>query len=100
MKRFFVKTIDETVDEVASTVRSVERGVYESTRPVRRKVLSRFPILFALLTTFGVASIFFAFERIITEINFLYERPWLILFVGVFILVFTGSLYKNLNKRL
>lgn len=66
--------------------------------PMRKSVLRRFPILFALLTTFGVASTFFAFEKILSQYEILNRYPWLILVIGVSTLAFTGSLYKKLDS--
>ncbi|MEK7567737.1 MAG: hypothetical protein AAB513_02345 [Patescibacteria group bacterium] len=62
-------------------------------------VLSRYPLLFSLLATFGFVSVLYGFERLIDEIPFLNERPFLILFVGFVILIFTGSLYKHFRKE-
>lgn len=67
------------------------------TEPYRRSVLRRFPVLFSLLVTFGIAATYFGFERIITETSWLGERPWLILSVGLATLALTGKLYKKLG---
>ncbi len=91
-------TVSETIDYAAAGVKTVERELQATVRPLRRSVLERFPILFTLLTTFGVAAVFFGFERILSEVTYLYERPWLILLLGIGILVSTGSLYKVLGR--
>ena len=64
-----------------------------------RGVLSRYPLLFSMLATFGFVSVLYGFERLIDEIPFLNERPLLILFVGFITLIFTGSLYKHFRRE-
>lgn len=65
--------------------------------PLRTSVLTRFPILFALLTTLGVVTTFLALEKIIAEIAILDQHPVLMLILGVSILAGTGTLYKKLS---
>lgn len=65
--------------------------------PVRQSILKRFPVVFLLLVTFGVAATFFGIERIITDITWLYDRPIFILILGLLILSITGQVYKKLG---
>lgn len=90
--------VDQSVERITQQLQLLEEQLHTATTPVRERVLRRFPILFTLLTTFGVAAVFFGFERIITEITFLYDRPWLILSIGIVILLTTGTLYKILDR--
>lgn len=86
-----MKDVARTVDEaVASTDRLVT--------PYRQSVMRRFPTLFALLVAFGAATTFYGIERIIGDVPWLAERPWLILTLGVLTLALTGRLYKKLNE--
>lgn len=64
-----------------------------------KSVFARYPLTFSLLTVFGIVAILYGFESFINTIPFLAERPLLILGIGVGILIFTGTLYKNLNQR-
>ena len=91
------KVINKVLDTVEETVDEVEREVNTVFRPVRESVLKRFPILFILLVTFGVAATFFGFERLLMEIDFIYTRPLLMLSIGILVLVGTGTLYKKLG---
>ena len=91
-------SVQATVDAMAVSLQKTERQLDRMAQPVRQRVLSRFPILFTLLTTFGVAATFFGFERILAEITFLHDRPWLILFIGILVLMGTGTLYKVLDR--
>ena len=90
--------VDTSVETVAGQLQRIEEQLHNATTPVRERVLRRFPVVFVLLTAFGVAAVFYGFERIIAEIGFLNDRPWLILSVGVVILLTTGTLYKVLDR--
>jgi len=63
----------------------------------QRAALARYPLLFTLLTTFGLVATLYGFEGLIDEINFLSNNPIILLTIGVVILIFTGSLYKKLS---
>lgn len=86
-------TTGETIDMMLDNAMSSTEKVI---RPYQRTAFRRFPVLFTLLTTFGVASVFFGFERFIMEIEWLNDRPLLILGMGLLVLALTGTLYKRL----
>ena len=65
--------------------------------PIRTSVLKRYPIVFSLLTTFGVATTFLGFEKIVSNIAFLDQHPFVMLILGISILATTGTLYKKLS---
>jgi hypothetical protein len=91
------KHTETLVEEVDAAVEELTRETDKLVRPYRRSVFRRFPTLFMILVTFGVAATFFGFERIIAETNWLGERPWYILGVGLLTLLLTGRLYKKLG---
>ena len=64
-----------------------------------RSVFGRYPLLFSLLTTFGVVSILYGFDDILNEIPLTHDHPVIPLIIGILILVGTGSLYKRLEKK-
>lgn len=97
MKQNSKNIADTALDYVADTVKEAEVEIEQVFQPIRKTVFARFPSLFLLLVTFGVSAIIFSFERIMTEFVFLYERPWLILILGVVTLLATGTLYKKLG---
>jgi hypothetical protein len=88
--------ITSVLDTVSTTVKSAEREVNTFTKPARIGTLRKFPILFTLLVTFGVSSVIFGFERILSEIAYLNNHPSVMLIIGVCILIVTGTLYKKL----
>lgn len=73
------------------------RGVDTYINPLRTSVLKRFPIVFSLLTTLGVATTFLGFEKLVSGIPLLNDNPLLMLIVGIIILALTGTLYKKLS---
>ena len=81
---------EKIMDDVVSTTD-------KTFEPIRQSVFRRFPTTFTLLVTFGVAATFFGIERIIAEMSWLNERPYVIFGIGILILILTGRLYKKLN---
>lgn len=63
----------------------------------RNTAVSKFPLLFTLLTAFGVVATFYGFEHLIDQSPWLSENPLILLSVGVGTLVLTGALYKKLG---
>ncbi|MBY0538320.1 hypothetical protein K2P47_02890 [Patescibacteria group bacterium] len=88
------ETALNTVDGVV-TKATTEVDTYIS--PIRSSVLRRFPVLFSLLTTLGVATTFLGFEKIVSTIPVLDKNPVIMLILGIIILAATGTLYKKLS---
>ena len=88
-----IKAVYEVDKTVEDTVDSIDKAV----DPYRRSAFRRFPVLFTLLVAFGATTTFFGFERVISEIVWLNERPLMILLVGIATLIITGTLYKKLK---
>jgi hypothetical protein len=99
MKDTVLHTISNTIEVAAEGVQKIEQQIDKTAQPLRSSVFARFPILFTLATTFGVAATFFGFERMLQEIEFLNNRPWLILLLGIVVLSGTGTLYKVLSNN-
>ena len=97
MKNKVSNSVTKVLDGVEETVGKVEKEIGNIIQPVQKTVFSRFPILFTLLVTFGVVTTFLGFERLVTDIAFINERPFLMLIVGLGILTITGTLYKKLG---
>lgn len=75
------------------------RNLTELMHRRNRTVFDRYPLLFSLLTTFGVVSILYGFDDILNEIPLFHDHPSIPLITGVLILVGTGTLYKRLEKK-
>lgn len=91
-------TASKTFDSLEARLGATAKELDSYVAPVRSSVLRRFPILFTLLTTFGVAATFLAFEKILAQYELLNRYPWLILLIGLSTLAFTGTLYKKLES--
>jgi len=79
--------------DILETGRSLRTHV----KKTRQAAFARFPLLFTLLTAFGLVATFYGFENIIDRIPFLKENPIILLSTGVAILIGTGTLYKKLQ---
>ena len=84
-------------------VQELERQTRELTEYMHdhnRTVFGRYPLLFSLLGTFGVAAVLYGLEGILDQIQFFREIPEIPLLAGILVLVFTGTLYKRIEKKL
>lgn len=77
-------------------VKKAEEKVVGGLLRRRQSAFHRFPLLFTLLTTFGLVATLYGFERLIDQIDFLSRNPFILLGVGLLTLIVTGTLYKKL----
>lgn len=63
----------------------------------RGKVEERFPLVVALLATFGFVSTLYGFEKVIDKVPFFSNHPWTLLVMGISVLALTGAIYKKLD---
>lgn len=87
---YILNTTDSVSDEMKKTIET-------HIAPVRLSVLKRYPVLFSLLVTFGLATTYYGFEKILSQSEVLNQYPLLILGIGVVILTFTGTLFKKMK---
>ncbi|MEZ4104403.1 MAG: hypothetical protein R3B60_03900 [Candidatus Paceibacterota bacterium] len=96
------KEVTEVTLDMADLVeKEVEKATKEADTyisPLRKSALKRYPVLFSLLVTFGVVTTLLGFEQVLLQYDILRQHPWFILFLGVTILLLTGTLYKNMSK--
>jgi len=95
-KKTFVDRVAEVAKPVEQAVDSVGKELEKRLNPERKSAIKRFPKLFTLLVAFGVAAVYYGFERMINKVEFLVDNPWIILLAGIVVLLFTGMLYKKL----
>jgi len=79
-------------------IEDLTKDVHEKIEKRGQSVFARYPMLFSLLGTFGLAMTLYGIEGVVEKIPFFSGRPFLILLVGIVLLVLTGSLYKRLGK--
>lgn len=88
----------ELLEKATNEVGNAFKGADKYIDKYRQNILSRYPLLFSFLVTFGVVAVWYGFEAMINMIPFLAGRPILVFFLGIIILLFTGTLYKKLSK--
>lgn len=62
----------------------------------QRRAKEKFPLVFALVATFGLVATIAGFSKLIDKIEFLKEDPIILIIIGITVLVVTGAVY---NKR-
>ncbi len=62
-------------------------------------VFAQYPLIFSFLILFGSIATLKGFESIIFQIKLFNDYPFLLFIIGVLVLLFTGSLYKTLQKN-
>lgn len=77
-------------------VREAEARVVDRLLKRRQSAFQRFPLLFTMLTTFGLVATLYGFERLIDKVEYLSDNPFILLGVGLVTLIITGTLYKKL----
>lgn len=92
--------IQEQVLKVEGEMKKLEEmggSVSGRFKNFRNSAFTRFPMLFVLLTSFGLVATFYGFEKVIDQIPYFTENPHMILVTGISVLLFTGALYKKLS---
>lgn len=85
-----IKKAEENIERLGGTIKGKATHFRDSS-------FSRFPVMFVLLSTFGLVATFYGFEKVLDQIPIFIEHPLYILFTGLIILSLTGTLYKKLN---
>lgn len=62
----------------------------------QRRAKEQFPLVYALLATFGLVATITGFSKLIDKTEFLKEHPAILIVIGVTVLIITGAVY---NKR-
>ena len=83
-------------ETVHNEIERIEQ-VGESVKRLRDNAFARFPILFVMLSTFGLVATIYGTEKVIDQIPLFADNPWAVLLAGFGTLLFTGALYKKLN---
>jgi hypothetical protein len=74
-----------------------EEKILRLLREERRRVIERFPMIYALAATVGFVSVLAGLNKIIDTIDFFNSYPIALVALGVFILTVTGAVYKKLG---
>jgi hypothetical protein len=95
-----MSSIQEQEKRIESEIRKLEEmggSLTGQAKRLRDSTFSRFPLLFVFLSTFGLVSTFYGFEKIIDQIPFFVENPVMVLVTGIITLAITGTLFKKLT---
>lgn len=87
----------KTITQVETLAESAQESFDALARPLRTRVLERYPTLFLFLVTFGAVATFLGLEQMLLRAQLFAERPYVLFITGVLILAFTGRLYKKLG---
>ena len=93
-------TILEQKEKIDAEIRKLEAmgGSFTGkAKHFRDSAFARFPLIFVLMSTFGLVATLYGFEKVIDQITFFADHPVAILTVGIVILIITGTLYKKLT---
>ena len=91
-----MEELKKQAGRVTGEVRKITE-VGESVKHIRDSAFARFPLLFVMLSTFGLVATLYGTEKIIDATPLFADNPWAVLLAGVGTLIFTGALYKKLN---
>lgn len=97
IERVTKETSVQMLDKTDVVSEQVNQQFNHYMTPVRQGILKRFPVSFSLLVVFGLVTTYYAFEKILSQYEFLNNHPWLILLLGLSVLAFTGRLYKKFD---
>ncbi len=74
------------------------KNFHDRTGKYTQPVLSRYPLLFSFLIIFSVAAIIHGFEIWASSVGLFTDNPEVLIALGVVTLLFTGMLYRSLDK--
>lgn len=63
----------------------------------RLKAENKFPMVTALLVTFGLVSVLYGYEKLIDQVPFFVNNPHILLVIGLTTLALTGAFYNKLK---
>jgi hypothetical protein len=63
----------------------------------QRLAKERFPLVYAMLATFGLVCTIAGFNHVIAKIEFLNNNPITLIIFGIGLLLITGAAYKKLG---
>jgi hypothetical protein len=86
---------NDPIEDIEKTIKKVHDESGKKTKTTFRK----YPILFSLLVTLGFVSVLHGFELLFSKIIFIQNNPYVLIISGLIILIFTGSLYKIIDKK-
>jgi len=87
----------QKVEQEIKKLESMGGGLGRKMLGFRDSAFIKYPLAFVLLSAFGLVSTFYGFEKVIDTIPFFVDHPYMILATGIFVLIGTGTLFKQLS---
>ncbi len=69
----------------------------EHVRKLRDTYAQKYPVIFALATTFGFVATLYGFEKLIDHVDLFVNMPWILLLIGLVTLSVTGAFFNKLR---
>lgn len=88
---------EKTLEQLETITASTQKSFDTLAKPIRKRVLKRYPTVFLFLVTFGVVATLLGLEQMLLRYDVFVDRPELLFITGVLVLAFTGTLYKKLG---
>lgn len=85
-RRISLESLEKRQDKIISLLHAEQRLAKE-----------RFPLVYAMLATFGLVCTIAGFNHIIAKIEFLNNNPITLIIFGIGLLLITGAAYKKLG---
>jgi hypothetical protein len=89
-----MNSLPDPLEHAERIVREANDATGKSVQPVLRK----YPLIFGLLITFSVAAVIHAIELLSDRVPLFEHHPSMLLVLGLLGLLFTGALYRKLDK--
>ncbi|MBL1434119.1 hypothetical protein COB87_000905 [Candidatus Wolfebacteria bacterium] len=86
------KSIPNPLKDFETVIRDVH------TQISKEQHSAKYPLTFSLLATLGIAAVIYGFEEVVGTVPLLGDKPILIFFGGLFLLLITGRLYSRLQE--
>lgn len=85
----------DILDEIEEIGKKFEHKTAKSSKAA----FARYPITFTILSVFGFLAVQAGFINLTAKITFLNNNPWILIFIGLMILIATGTFYKWLHNK-
>jgi hypothetical protein len=84
--------------QTATLLHSIPESVHEVFRRHRRTAFEKHPFFFSTLGLLGLVATWQGFDHVISQIDYFKNNPGTLLIIGLVILLFTGRLYRQLDR--
>jgi hypothetical protein len=83
---------------IGHLMHDIPESVHEVFQRHRRTAFEKHPFFFSTLGLLGLVATWQGFDHVIDQIDYFKENPGTLLIIGLAILLFTGRLYRQLDR--